>query len=467
VVHTDPGNGESGGPDPSGDEPAAKRTDSVAERILKARQQPTGDEAFTPALLLSALAGGGTTLTRVATLGQSAQYALRMAQATQCLDALAEQREAAGTDQAAMVWSLTVSSACRAVLGQLTQSRADLAEVRQITLYAAPLLAQPFWRFTEILCDWLGGNWLSAQSAAEALEAGQLSPVNPVMSGIILSVRTELLRGLGQARESRLLAQRLPEAAPVELSAWAQAGVDADDGDAEAALSLLADACDAGSRPTYRGALPLVLHRMAEIAYLRGDRGTTSYAAATLADFDQTAPLTEILTGISQAYATGDPKLALRAQQLAEGEGLTTLVAEALTVRGRLGDDPAKTLTGAYTAWDRMGAVARARVVASAMRAAGLPAPAPGVQPPDHASASRPAVLTPRERSVALLVHEGRTNQQIAHALNISVKTVEAYLTRLYRKSGCTSRVELAVAVTERRLQVGEKNNGEKDSSAG
>ena len=51
------------------------------------------------------------------------------------------------------------------------------------------------------------------------------------------------------------------------------------------------------------------------------------------------------------------------------------------------------------------------------------------------------------ERSVAMLVHEGRTNQQIAHMLNISVKTVEAYLTRLYRKTSCSSRVELAVAI--------------------
>ena len=67
--------------------------------------------------------------------------------------------------------------------------------------------------------------------------------------------------------------------------------------------------------------------------------------------------------------------------------------------------------------------------------------------------------LTARERTVALLVHEGRTNQQIARALDISVKTVEAYLTRLYRKTTCSSRVELAVAVTERRLQLGESDD--------
>jgi len=64
--------------------------------------------------------------------------------------------------------------------------------------------------------------------------------------------------------------------------------------------------------------------------------------------------------------------------------------------------------------------------------------------------------LTARERALARLVHDGRTNQQIARTLHISVKTVEAYLTRVYRKTSCSSRVELAVAVTERRIQVGE-----------
>jgi DNA-binding NarL/FixJ family response regulator len=121
-------------------------------------------------------------------------------------------------------------------------------------------------------------------------------------------------------------------------------------------------------------------------------------------------------------------------------------------VRGQVGDDPAATLGSAYATWERIGAAVRARSVAAAMRDAGLPAPQPSLHPAGAAVGRGPVPLTARERSVAVLVHEGRTNQQIAHQLNISVKTVEAYLTRLYRKTGCSSRVELAVAVTERRL---------------
>jgi DNA-binding NarL/FixJ family response regulator len=89
------------------------------------------------------------------------------------------------------------------------------------------------------------------------------------------------------------------------------------------------------------------------------------------------------------------------------------------------------------------------------MCAGGLPAPVTRLTVAASARAGTPVTLTARERSVALLVHEGRTNQQIARALDISVKTVEAYLTRLYRKTACSSRVELAVAVTERRLHLG------------
>ena len=52
--------------------------------------------------------------------------------------------------------------------------------------------------------------------------------------------------------------------------------------------------------------------------------------------------------------------------------------------------------------------------------------------------------LTPTERRVADLVAEGRTNREVADALFLSVKTVEANLSRIYHKVGVRSRTELA-----------------------
>jgi DNA-binding NarL/FixJ family response regulator len=407
--------------------------------------------------LFTAADGAERRLARVAGLGQKAQLALRLGRASECLSTLAEQRSVAGDDRSAMVWALTTGATLRAVLGQLRRARADLAEAKRTCQHAAPLLAEPFWHFAGVVGNWMAGDWAAALKDAAALEARYVSSVTPALAGAVTALRAELLRGLGLPEETRLLYGRLEAALPAEMSAWALAGLDADRGHHAAALRRLADARDAGDRSVNKAALPLVLHRVAEIAFSRGDREVTAQAAADLAGLDQAAPLTAIMAGLAEAYATGDPGPARWAQQQAEAEGAGVLIAEALTVRGQIGDAPVNTLSAAHATWRRIGAIGRARAVAAAMHAAGLAAPAAeDDQWVPHISADGPPPLTVRERDLARLVHEGRTNQQIASTLHISVKTVESYLTRLYRKTSCSSRVELAVAVTERRVQVGE-----------
>jgi DNA-binding CsgD family transcriptional regulator len=396
--------------------------------------------------------GSELPVARVAALSQTAQTALRLGRVSECLAALTEQRKVAGDDPAAQVWALTTSAGCRSIFGQLSQARADLAAARKACYYTTPLLAEPFWRFAEIVCNWLGGNWAEALADATSMDASQVSVFPAALSGIVAAFRMELLRGLGVPGEIRQLANMIDAAGPAEISAWARAGLDADEGRPGDALRRLAEVCDVGERSVFRQALPLVLHRLAQTAFGCGEPDVTAFAAAALAELDPAAPVNAILAGLAQTYATRNPAPARRAQEIAEAEGAVTLVAEALTTRGQVGDDPAATLGGAHAAWARIGAAARARAVAAAMRDAGLPAPRPFLRPAGAVPARGPVPLTARERSVAMLVHEGRTNQQIAHVLNISIKTVEAYLTRLYRKTSCSSRVDLAVAVTERRL---------------
>jgi DNA-binding CsgD family transcriptional regulator len=57
--------------------------------------------------------------------------------------------------------------------------------------------------------------------------------------------------------------------------------------------------------------------------------------------------------------------------------------------------------------------------------------------------------LTPAERRIAALVAQGLKNREIAQTLYMSVGTVEAHLTRTYRKLGIRSRSELARRVVE------------------
>lgn len=57
------------------------------------------------------------------------------------------------------------------------------------------------------------------------------------------------------------------------------------------------------------------------------------------------------------------------------------------------------------------------------------------------------ALLTERERAVATLVAAGHTNREVASALYLSARTVEAHLTRVYAKLGVSSRNALASQV--------------------
>ena len=73
------------------------------------------------------------------------------------------------------------------------------------------------------------------------------------------------------------------------------------------------------------------------------------------------------------------------------------------------------------------------------MRAAGLSAPRPAARAGE--------TLTETEERLVRLVCDGLTNRQIAAALHYSPKTVEVYLSRIYAKTKCASRVELVRAL--------------------
>ena len=60
-----------------------------------------------------------------------------------------------------------------------------------------------------------------------------------------------------------------------------------------------------------------------------------------------------------------------------------------------------------------------------------------------------PLALTETERRVAELVATGRTSRDVASALFLSPKTVEANLSRAYQKLGIRSRAELGAVMRE------------------
>ena len=69
----------------------------------------------------------------------------------------------------------------------------------------------------------------------------------------------------------------------------------------------------------------------------------------------------------------------------------------------------------------------------------------PSGAPPSRPHRTGVGAFTPSERQVAQLAADGLTNRKIAEHLFLSEKTVEAHLSRAYRKLGVRSRTQLAV----------------------
>jgi DNA-binding NarL/FixJ family response regulator len=59
--------------------------------------------------------------------------------------------------------------------------------------------------------------------------------------------------------------------------------------------------------------------------------------------------------------------------------------------------------------------------------------------------------LSPGERDVALLLAQGRTNQEIGTALRMSTATVKAYVSRILTKLELTNRVQVALLAHDAR----------------
>src|SRR5262249_55327137 len=104
-------------------------------------------------------------------------------------------------------------------------------------------------------------------------------------------------------------------------------------------------------------------------------------------------------------------------------------------------------LAAAQQIFERMDARPWAQRAACELRAAGMRGRRRPAQPTCGIEA-----LTPQELQVARAVAAGRSNAEAATALLVSRKTVEAHLTRIYRKLGAHSRVDLTRALTSHGL---------------
>jgi DNA-binding NarL/FixJ family response regulator len=73
-------------------------------------------------------------------------------------------------------------------------------------------------------------------------------------------------------------------------------------------------------------------------------------------------------------------------------------------------------------------------------------------QSPKYDKLLSPAGLTAREIEVLQLVARGASNQQVAEALHISVRTVNTHMTNILNKTGCDNRTAASAFAIEHKL---------------
>jgi DNA-binding CsgD family transcriptional regulator/tetratricopeptide (TPR) repeat protein len=183
-------------------------------------------------------------------------------------------------------------------------------------------------------------------------------------------------------------------------------------------------------------------------------RGEALQAQLGLGHVEAAVAHAHALADLRRGDAPGALAQAQRAERAAADAGAAVMAARARTVAGRAAaaaGDPgaAAWLEHAEAELAAMGALRLRDEAARELRRLGRRVGARRRRAP--AGAGGLASLSGREREIAELVAEGRTNREIAAELFLSEKTVESHLTKVFAKLGVSGRVAVAGAVGRQR----------------
>lgn len=209
----------------------------------------------------------------------------------------------------------------------------------------------------------------------------------------------------------------------------ARAWNDVAHGRVERAIDLLLTNADLAAS---RGHVIAAGGHLHDVARLGGVSAVADRLAALAAGTD--GPLLPVLAAHVAALADTDADAVEQAAAALEGIGTTLLAAEAFA--------------DAAAIHRRAGRKARAATVANESRR--LRSACEGATTPALLGAEPLAALTRREREVAQLAAAGQSDREIADALVLSIRTVEAHLYRAYAKLDISGRDRLQAALDAR-----------------
>lgn len=336
---------------------------------------------------------------------------------------------------AAISWVLAAWGETQRAAAAITRAQALLDQSRW-TLYRAEIGVAQALNAADV------GDWDTVLSIAEALE-GELEEAGSLgYLAVLRAVQSSVLANRGAWSAARQVGEHAPPSHPAFVSSHvaALAEVDLLSGNLDVARSRLQDHLRSTTSipPIIRFSL------LSGLADLESEAGDADAAAAAAAEAERGGPERLVHNSfvrcrLAVGRATGDIDALRQALAVAERHNLALPVGRARLYLGAAGVDTEENLREAVHVFHALGATPWRRRAAAELRARGLKVPRHRMPPS--------TLLTETETQIARLVQLGRPNREIASSVCLSVKTVQAYLSRIYAKTGCTTRLELARAL--------------------
>jgi DNA-binding CsgD family transcriptional regulator len=315
------------------------------------------------------------------------------------------------------------------------------------------------------LVEWRAGNWdVAERYAADSFEIrmqlGQVMPGDGFPSALIAAHRGRVDEARAGAERDLADAEAMGIRISVSGSAWILGFVELSLGRPDAALAYLRRSYELRSDFMLEPAQRLELGDFLEALVAFGELDEAEEVIETWSEragrLDRASALAILARSRGLLLAArGDLKTALASfgdalREHARTEdpfqqARTLLAVGATQRRAKRRADARRTLGQALAELEHLGAPLWAERARAELARIGGRAPSRGA-------------LTESERRISELVAEGHTNREVAAALFISEHTVEAALTRTYRKLGVHSRGELAA-----RLHANVEGPGGKD----
>ncbi|SFT35448.1 regulatory protein, luxR family [Actinopolyspora lacussalsi subsp. righensis] len=300
--------------------------------------------------------------------------------------------------------------------------------------------------YQRVLRAYYAGEWDEALSVARSLEADRSHPRGSLALHLTRVVAAEICAARGHFRRAENWLARLPRRfACGHLLAWVRCGLRHRRGHtAEAVAEGWREYLHHRDRGSTAG-LERLLERLIDYSVRLGDQEGAERMLEQLEAFEtrhRTASAREAAL-LARGMVEADPTRLREGIESAKRRGDNHRVARGCAAMGRLLDEPRPWLHEGYDLVKQFGSSYGRGVFSELMRSRGIALTrSRGPREP----------LSSTENRIIDLVSDGYTNRQIAMAVQASEKTVESHLTKLFTRTGCRSRVELATARLEGRL---------------